>query len=77
MASVLGKIIGSRGHETSRQGSKDSGITATVQTFTHIVTMRWDWDTHARYWNVRITRAPVQLARRDEVELLWEGVSPE
>jgi hypothetical protein len=78
MASVIGKVIGSRGHETSRQGSKDSGITTTLQTFTHVLTCRMEWDVHARHWRVVITRAPVRVIHGEHPrEVLWEGVMTE
>jgi hypothetical protein len=72
MSSLLGKLIGNRAIVT-RQGTKDSGIKASVQTFTSIVSMEWTWDHVARVWRVKLVRVPIDFTSKTPPELLWEG----
>jgi hypothetical protein len=72
VSSLLGKLIGNRAIVT-RQGTKDSGFKASVQTFTSIVTMDWTWDHVARVWRVRLVRVPIDFNSKTPIEVLWEG----
>lgn len=77
MSSIMAKIVGSRGRMVTRQSTKDVGMTASVQTFTSIVTMKWDWDHITRTWKVSIYRNPIIHGGKAEREVLWEGAVAE
>ena len=52
-------------------------MTASVQTFNAMVTMRWDWDHVSRTWHVSVYRTPVRYRPDSEREVLWEGAVAE
>jgi len=76
MSSLLGKVHGSRG-ECTRQGTRDSGMTASIQSWTQRVSIEWEWDRLSQTWHVEVHRAKVVPGTKDQHEVLWKGAISE
>ena len=77
MTDILCTVVGNKGHQTARQGSKTSGMLVVLQTHAQRLGVSATWNKDKQMWDVMISRdkllvTPDQPTMID-IEQLWCG----
>ena len=77
MTDILCTVVGNKGHQTTRQGSKVSGMLIMLQSHVQRIGLSAIWDKDTQMWNVTISRDKLLATPNEpttvQVELLWNG----